>query len=981
MSRILTREQYLDTLRTQRYSKFTGIPKTNEAFSNDVNWGDSWVGRLINSISRKVKIRFGLKRIDGLTGRLKALFDEMLESSKIECPEGVDKFIVTSYLLGELEDALKNDEDVPKIIDILINLEQQIDSYALEDKDELKRKIVEFRQYLEGLEIKDFEVGVEGDKDKQESDIGKLTYGIMIMNLQDLKSVLDNLKNVSLEDEKKEVGKNYLLPDGGKDKLVKLVSLTHVKKVGPDKRFITDDDLEVNQLKPGEGFVVFLDDQRDYNETSPTKSVSLKLLKPSLNESFDLMMEEVVPGVRPGASSTVTKKETTSTTAFNKIKTATIQLIDSKVKGIAIDSKFLADVLSKKNDEATKDVIKDLYKLIYSYLLGERRNTLNPDKTTLFENLETLKDKSKIGIVAEKISRFSYISLKFNDKDNPLALNPKKTEGLYSTMGDFGKALEKYNKSLSDILNSMKGSSSYTPEKVEYKVGDVVKYKLKSGGEGEKEITKIEGDKFFFKSKSGEELYSSIKNIISKVDKNKEEKKESNLLRYNGFRKIYEKSGGINYEEIAAKFNEIFDEETLKKFQFDEGEVEEIKKIGSESDRIILRNSDPIIEIVRLFQRAWRLHTPGPIPSGRSEGKVSMSVFLEYEYVGSGEGGTPDRPGSGPYRNIELFDKWDSAVWDILNDTKYRTTIFSDDAKFAWAYGISGTEEERVKTAQISKETLKGTFGRNENYKFDKRFKLNESEGDEKMVEKPLGKILLRFITELNNDPTMYRGGRDGGGKLQKFLNEYFGLSDAAIKAAGGLTSPGFREDGKKNRENLAGVEKPTNVKFIKSNECVNTKVGVFKYFKDVAETSGEVFKLEINDKDMYLYCLSYLPNGKSYFVLMDGFETDSKTVVNQRRTVSTDVFLLVIDRLSETNFSIKKGGKIIANSVYKNLKQSSNERENDKTFEIKEEPKVLVYSGGDDKGKIYLKAKFLTLKQGDAIRGSINSIKQGLIK
>ena len=48
MNKILTREQYLDTLRTQRYSKYTGVPKYNEAFANDVNWGayrdwETWI--------------------------------------------------------------------------------------------------------------------------------------------------------------------------------------------------------------------------------------------------------------------------------------------------------------------------------------------------------------------------------------------------------------------------------------------------------------------------------------------------------------------------------------------------------------------------------------------------------------------------------------------------------------------------------------------------------------------------------------------------------------------------------------------------------------------------------------------------------------------------------------------------------------------------------------------------------------------------
>ena len=152
MNKILTREQYLDTLRTQRYSKYTGIPKSNEAFSNDVNWGDSWVGKMINSIARKVKIKFNLKRIDSLSNRLKALFDEMLETSKIESPYGVQEIVTTSYLIGDLATAIEEEKDVTDLIGKVVTLEGQVTSYNLEDQDELLRILKEFREFLQGLE-------------------------------------------------------------------------------------------------------------------------------------------------------------------------------------------------------------------------------------------------------------------------------------------------------------------------------------------------------------------------------------------------------------------------------------------------------------------------------------------------------------------------------------------------------------------------------------------------------------------------------------------------------------------------------------------------------------------------------------------------------------------------------------------------------------------------------------------------------------
>ena len=71
MNRILTREQYLDTLRNQNYSVYTNIPKVKEAFSNDVNWGDSLLGRLINSAIRITKIGYKETKVPKLLEQFK----------------------------------------------------------------------------------------------------------------------------------------------------------------------------------------------------------------------------------------------------------------------------------------------------------------------------------------------------------------------------------------------------------------------------------------------------------------------------------------------------------------------------------------------------------------------------------------------------------------------------------------------------------------------------------------------------------------------------------------------------------------------------------------------------------------------------------------------------------------------------------------------------------------------------------------------
>jgi hypothetical protein len=58
-----------------------------------------------------------------------------------------------------------------------------------------------------------------------------------------------------------------------------------------------------------------------------------------------------------------------------------------------------------------------------------------------------------------------------------------------------------------------------------YKVGDRVKYKMNDGGEAETVITKIEGDKWFFKGKD-KELSKPFDSIVNKVKKGEEAKPE-----------------------------------------------------------------------------------------------------------------------------------------------------------------------------------------------------------------------------------------------------------------------------------------------------------------------------------------------------------------------------------------------------------------------------------------------------------------------
>lgn len=81
---------------------------------------------------------------------------------------------------------------------------------------------------------------------------------------------------------------------------------------------------------------------------------------------------------------------------------------------------------------------------------------------------------------------------------------------------------------------------------------------------------------------------------------------------------------------------------------------------------------DHILEIVKLFKRAYKIYTtPSYTITNRSGGKVSNSKFLEYTYLGSGSQlRLIVLVKVGPWRNNKIFDSFESKIDDITSNKK-----------------------------------------------------------------------------------------------------------------------------------------------------------------------------------------------------------------------------------------------------------------------------------------------------------------------
>ena len=241
-----------------------------------------------------------------------------------------------------------------------------------------------------------------------------------------------------------------------------------------------------------------------------------------------------------------------------------------------------------------------------------------------------------------------------------------------------------------------------------------------------------------------------------------EETKESLVLRYNGFVRMVKEEltsgnqGGIvgsTASNIASRSSNVDKEQTLKEFSddlrdwwdnnldidqyiFSKQDAEKAKeqldkKLAAAKDSIVIDGMDPVLEIVKCFNRAYKIHTTQVISSGRTGGQVANKIFMEYTCFGSG---TPQNAGEsgGPYRNNKLFDLWESNVLDVLKEKKYQK-IFSPDT--------------RLKV------------------------------GNE-FIEKA-GSNLRKFMTDMLNGDDFYgKGGDSKGGLQSKFLDKYFGYKD-----------------------------------------------------------------------------------------------------------------------------------------------------------------------------------------------------------
>ena len=752
------------------------------AFGNNVKWGDSLLGRFINFVIRKIGVGVDMGRISLVSKQMKSQFERLVSESAIrtlskEDQEDISKVQISS-ILGVLKKSVDDGEKVSKIKDITQSTIDNLELLEVSEKSEESKKVIiaaleEFLKFLEKYKDSDGKGGPlseDADKttdDAEESEKGKpgdkisikTGYPTMVKNLKSLSLVLANYKKFKPKAIISAPEDYFYITKGGE------TIETIQKDVKINKNKLAIEQIWSTNAKNLEPYTIKADKSKmDKNKLQLGKDIKIKLAL--VKESFifeegpiQTTMVGDKSGIGTGGSkdrNVGTGKEDHLTQAYNKLKKSCEILEDPKDKGIGVTFDFLKTITDKSVDEESKLVIKSLYKEILRYLIGDKKATLNAPADSLFvESIDTIKDKNKKIIVAEKIARFTMRAIQFDGQN------------LYAGLGDLGKPLQQF-------VDSMKELKKIDPEELK----EVVKKQ-------ESKLLKYDSYLTLIREAEGDD--AQVKGDEAQAQgENKEDKST----------------------EISKEIKEYFDENLdFDAFLLSEEEVKEVEEKVEDASKkqgksIVINGMNPIIEIVRLFNRAYKLHTTDVIPGARTDGAVDRLTYNEYTTFGSSSG-APSATEHGPYRHKKTFNIWEDAVFDILADTRF-SPVFA-------------------------KETVLDDGGGN--------------------VREGAGVALRQLMMDLLDGDNLYKssGGGDSAGAQKKAIEKYFGE-----------TAENFFETN--SDVQLGMVDKKTN----KNDTEINTKnangitVSNLQFTKSSSLTSDDVLKeskfrfttLQVNGKD-----------------------------------------------------------------------------------------------------------------------------------
>jgi len=775
----------------------------NEAIAvNDIPWGDSLIGRLINSTIRKAKIGYKQTKVPALLDAFKRELDTLIASGLQKEAKDTFTLIMIQSMFSELQNICTSSKTDNEKMDRLVGA--HADLWDDEDpnggmwKDNVSsgylRQIYEELDYnFDEKQIKKVNLDKKNlldnvsilidnlrklTSDSQATNVQQAGYGAFSSNFGNVTNTFSRLVVASVkydfsgqklnesvssferfvEEFKIEQDKEYIYTDNGKSTTAKVKSLDQTYNIGKDNQWFTGDDIPQKDIKDKQAFVVFKDEKGAF--TTATTVDSSKLQQP-----------------KSTPSKTTQQKDEFGQTSKDRV------------------TKFKA--LADKVKEQKMDPENPLE---------------NPDIKTFIKCLISLTDDD-VNYMSEKNPTSK---LKIGEKEFNLV------DGIQELLKDpiFDKLREQLKITgprAKDSNEQIFKSSKFTPEqKIE-----VFKKRLQRKGINSEMTKKIKGYLRVLGVKENKQL----------------------VIDFEIF-KIFESVADGSVENC---FNEFKKSLTPELFEITQRQVDKVVKLGSmQSAQLLIdlkNHPDPIIRIVRIFKRAHDLYFTPVIPSGRSNGRVSNKTYREYVKLGGTDSTSrvndETGPGYGPWAVKKIYDKFRDGILKIIEDQKYREILANAKFVVPGAEDTFNTKESRVFTmSEFIKifEVTKEDTGNTEN--------------------KSQGQILFDFIQDML-DPTTCA---EFDTSRRTLLKKYFGGfgADNLIKQTTPTTQPSAPQPqpNPRDREPKSIIWQPTN-KFTCSDSN-SYKGGIYAIPLKKSGGKEVIFahvlrKIKIDGNDRYL--------------------------------------------------------------------------------------------------------------------------------
>lgn len=704
---------------------------------NDINWGDSLVGRLFSSAFRLGAKAINSKRLDGLGNTLRnRLLKDTLKSVTDENPElkeQLKEFERRLYLLSKEEgllDVLKtgkikdiqlymesmSDDDIEEIINNLTNKNEDSIEALIAIQNWVKNSEPKPKPEPEDEEPEIPEVKVtDGDKDQEEIKQFITKYGDTIIkiinnnpinttntttNTTNITNIQNNYDSNKEELERiivdlKEKIEKISISEEKIEKIEKLIKEINIKLESPDK---VEGDFK-QEITNNISIVVNIINKETEKDTEPKKEGEKEpeSEKPESKKKKDTVSIGLLKFLR-----------------FGGIKTPDYEVdkktgkVISKMTGDNYEAGPNARWITNTRKAGPKSFLNRIkiafpeMNLIFNDSLrikSIKPNTKlnkNDDDNMSFYFVENGKKKQVNIDLSNDTKRWNYV----------INANRKKGDETYITLST--KNISTLNKNKKNIFKHLKNlwNEKYN---VNYKEGSIEKFKKAVKDKNNEFIKKQDnktGNEFIDKqdNKTGSEV--SDDKTGSEVKDGDKSINDSILIEYyseenNEYFYVINEAVLSDYFQEDLKTQIIVKDDKIETVTFDEtkeplkynfwvnnylkpAEVEknriEIEKTKTELEKVMKEPKWAInvLDIIKIFKKASRIYIKTNIPSQRTNGEVTVAIANSWETT-SGGGVDAKSPGSGPFRNIKLYDKWNKIVIDIIDEFDY--ALKKDDSR------------------------------------------------------------------------------------------------------------------------------------------------------------------------------------------------------------------------------------------------------------------------------------------------------------